>query len=57
VDPRLEHQKYIRVPEGHAWIIGDNLSHSQDSRRWGPVPLAMIRGKVVGRVYPDPAWF
>ncbi|KAG6995581.1 mitochondrial inner membrane protease subunit 1 [Physcia stellaris] len=42
----------IQVPEGHCWIIGDNLSASRDSRFYGPLPLAMIKGKVVARVWP-----
>lgn len=38
----------IQVPQGHCWVVGDNLSHSRDSRMFGPLPLALIRGKVVG---------
>ena len=38
----------LRVPEGHVWLEGDNLAYSRDSRFYGPVPMALIRGKVVG---------
>ncbi|KAI5251919.1 hypothetical protein E4T42_03814 [Aureobasidium subglaciale] len=37
----------IQVPLGHCWTVGDNLSASRDSRMYGPVPLALIKGKVV----------
>lgn len=41
-----------QVPAGHCWVAGDNQAHSRDSRLYGPVPLALVRGKVVGRVLP-----
>ncbi|KAF4546218.1 Mitochondrial inner membrane protease [Lasiodiplodia theobromae] len=49
----------IQVPEGHCWVTGDNLPVSRDSRLHGPVPLALIRGKVVARVLPfsQAGWF
>ncbi|EJT50132.1 signal peptidase I [Trichosporon asahii var. asahii CBS 2479] len=31
--------------KGHVWVAGDNMSNSIDSRHYGPVPIAMIRGK------------
>ncbi|KAI9760905.1 MAG: hypothetical protein M4579_001406 [Chaenotheca gracillima] len=37
----------IQVPQGHCWLIGDNLESSRDSRTYGPVPLALVQGKVV----------
>ncbi|ESA42619.1 hypothetical protein GE21DRAFT_8023 [Neurospora crassa] len=40
----------IQVPEGHCWVVGDNLTASRDSRTFGPVPLALIRGKVFAKV-------
>ncbi|GAB1314291.1 Mitochondrial inner membrane protease subunit 1 [Madurella fahalii] len=42
----------IQVPQGHCWIVGDNLIASRDSRYFGPVPLALIRGKVIATVRP-----
>lgn len=49
---------YVVVPKGHVWLAGDNLSNSTDSRNYGPVPLAMIEGKVVGKaIYMSlPTW-
>jgi len=31
------------------WVTGDNLLHSVDSRVCGPIPLAMVRGKIIAR--------
>ncbi|CEJ58697.1 hypothetical protein PMG11_07345 [Penicillium brasilianum] len=42
----------IQVPEGHVFLIGDNLPWSRDSRNFGPLPLGLINGKVVARVWP-----
>ncbi|KAG1715635.1 hypothetical protein ID866_1517 [Astraeus odoratus] len=47
--PSTEH---IVVPHGHVWIAGDNAAWSIDSRDYGPVPMGLIRGKIVARVYP-----
>ncbi|KAI5630756.1 peptidase s24-like domain-containing protein [Phthorimaea operculella] len=40
------------VPRGHVWLEGDNSSNSADSRVYGPVPIALIRSRVVCRVWP-----
>ena len=42
----------LQVPAGHIWIQGDNLPASLDSRQYGPVPLALVRGRVVAQLYP-----
>ncbi|EEY21435.1 hypothetical protein D7B24_009433 [Verticillium nonalfalfae] len=42
----------MQVPEGHCWIVGDNLPSSRDSRTFGPLPLASIHGKVIAKVLP-----
>ena len=44
--PDLNPQGVVQVPDGHVWLQGDNLPNSTDSRHYGPVPLALIRGKV-----------
>ncbi|KAK5137241.1 hypothetical protein LTR08_000211 [Meristemomyces frigidus] len=39
----------VQVPEGHCWVVGDDLKWSQDSRMYGPLPLALVTGKVVAK--------
>lgn len=40
----------VQVPPGHIWLEGDNLIVSRDSREYGPVPLALVRGRAVVQV-------
>lgn len=46
VDPSVNLDTYITVPQGHCWLTGDNLNVSLDSRSYGPLPLALIKGKI-----------
>ncbi|CAB4254484.1 similar to Saccharomyces cerevisiae YMR150C IMP1 Catalytic subunit of the mitochondrial inner membrane peptidase complex [Maudiozyma barnettii] len=50
VDPSYDNDFencFIRVPRGHVWVTGDNLSYSLDSRSYSVVPLGLVVGKVV----------
>ncbi|QSS65460.1 mitochondrial inner membrane protease subunit 1 [Histoplasma capsulatum] len=53
-----EDAEMIRVPEGHIWVIGDNLPWSRDSRFHGPLPLGLVMGKVIakGKANSFPRW-
>ncbi|RIA91989.1 peptidase S24/S26A/S26B/S26C [Glomus cerebriforme] len=44
------------VPRGHIWLQGDNMSNSTDSRSYGPVPYALVRGRVFARIWPQTCW-
>jgi inner membrane protease subunit 1 len=55
VDP-LQEPVYITVPKGHVWLVGDNLGNSLDSRHYGPIPLGLVKGKVVARMFPSFKW-
>jgi inner membrane protease subunit 1 len=41
-----------RVPEGHVWLEGDNPHNSVDSRTYGAVPSALLKGRVAARIWP-----
>uniref|UniRef100_A0A7S4F4Y9 Peptidase S26 domain-containing protein n=1 Tax=Chrysotila carterae TaxID=13221 RepID=A0A7S4F4Y9_CHRCT len=53
-----EHARDVVVPHGHVWLQGDNARNSTDSRSYGPVPLALLQGLVVLKLYPlsDAGW-
>ncbi|KAL9648425.1 hypothetical protein ABK040_014045 [Willaertia magna] len=44
------------IPKGHVWVEGDNSASSVDSNMYGPIPMALIQGKVVCVVYPKFKW-
>ncbi|XP_044476204.1 mitochondrial inner membrane protease subunit 2-like [Mangifera indica] len=48
------HSSYdaVKVPDGHCWVEGDNLSSSMDSRSVGPIPLGLVQGRVTHIVWP-----
>ena len=40
----------LQVPKGHVWLQGDNAINSTDSRHYGPVPYALLQGRVFLKV-------
>ena len=48
--PDIPTTEHCIVPPGHIWIIGDNASNSRDSRLYGPVPIGLVKSRVVLRV-------
>lgn len=47
---RAAGERWVKVPRGSVWLAGDNASNSIDSRDYGPVPEALLRGLVVAKV-------
>jgi len=47
-------REHVVVPRGHVWLAGDNMSASVDSRIFGPVSFALIKAKVIYRLWPEP---
>lgn len=45
-------QHFDQVPQGHCFLAGDNQAASNDSRLYGPIPLALVTGKVSYRIGP-----
>lgn len=45
-------KRYITVPQGQAWLLGDNRPASLDSRNYGPVPMALLQGRVAAVLWP-----
>ncbi|TCD67673.1 Arginyl-tRNA--protein transferase 1 [Steccherinum ochraceum] len=42
----------VVIPEGHAWVEGDEPFRSEDSNYFGPVPLGLFDSKLSFIVYP-----
>ena len=48
----LTEGKEFTVPEGTYFVMGDNRTHSSDSREFGTVALEDIRGRAILRYWP-----
>jgi inner membrane protease subunit 1 len=45
--------RLVEVPKGHIWLQGDNPIQSLDSRTYGPVPIALVKGRVLFQIWPS----
>lgn len=56
-DPRVPTRTVVKrvagVGPNGVTVVGDNAAASTDSRAFGPVPMAAIRGRVVYRYLPE----
>ena len=46
----------ITVPAHHCFVLGDNRNLSQDSRHFGPIPLATVKGRADYLYWPAKDW-
>jgi len=37
----------LKIPAGHCFVLGDNRDISNDSRFWGALPLANVKGRAL----------
>ncbi|KAF8607925.1 LexA/Signal peptidase, partial [Ceratobasidium sp. AG-I] len=44
--------KTVRVPDGYAWVEGDEPFRSRDSNYFGPVPLGLIESRISNIIWP-----
>lgn len=42
----------FQIPYGYVWLEGDNSNNSTDSRVYGPVPHALLRGRALCKIFP-----
>jgi signal peptidase I len=55
VDPSLrdtETSSWPRVPKEHYFFLGDDRTHSCDTRTWGTVPRSSLIGPVIATYWP-----
>ncbi|MBW8038435.1 MAG: signal peptidase I [Planctomycetes bacterium] len=46
----------MTVPKHHCFVLGDNRNHSKDSRYFGPVLLATVKGRADYLYFPAKDW-
>ena len=54
LDKDMSNGREVELGAGEYYVMGDNRSHSNDSRSWGAVPAENIRGKVWVIYWPAP---
>ena len=56
LDSKKSTMPKMTVPHGHCFVLGDNRASSRDSRHFGPVPLADVKGRVDYIYWPELSW-
>lgn len=42
----------LQIPKGRCWVEGDNGKVSLDSRTFGAIPFALVKGRVTHKIWP-----
>lgn len=50
--PTYDMDNPIKIPEGQIWVMGDNRTHSGDSRYFGPIDIDSIIGRAFLKIWP-----
>ena len=45
-DGKIREYGPVLIPNGHFFVLGDNRTGSIDSRKWGPIPVSYLKGRV-----------
>jgi len=43
---------FVRIPQGHIWVEGDNWGNSVDSNNYGPVAKGLVSGVATNIIWP-----
>jgi len=46
-DPKDPNSRIIRLSKGKVWVQSDNIDMGVDSRHYGPIPLTLLKGRVL----------
>ncbi|XP_076824460.1 mitochondrial inner membrane protease subunit 2-like isoform X2 [Clavelina lepadiformis] len=49
-------KRSVLVPAGHCWLEGDNHLASDDSNKFGPIPMGLITARATHVIYPVTRW-
>jgi signal peptidase I len=55
-EPNSPNFAKVTVPDYHCFVLGDNRDMSEDSRHFGPLPLATIKGRADYLYWPAKDW-
>lgn len=47
---------YVRIPEHHFWVEGDNTGNSLDSNTFGSISLGLMQARAAYIVWPPARW-